>query len=103
MKENLTRVVEIINEHDACQSNLIAIMQDIQAEFGYLSEKTLAEAKAYMGEDAYAIGDLATAGCTIKVGEFMNALEKAVANAKDSAATAADSLNVALVSSNSLM
>ena len=41
MKENLTRVVEIVNAHDACQSNLIAIMQDIQAEFGYLSENAL--------------------------------------------------------------
>jgi hypothetical protein len=36
-----------------------------------------------------------------KVEEVMAALEKAVANAKDSAATAADSLNVALVSANS--
>jgi len=63
--------------------------------------KTLDEVKALMGEDAYAIGDLATAGCTINVAEFVNALEKAVANAADSAATANDKLNLAIVSSAS--
>ena len=41
MKENLTRVAEIVNAHDACQSNLIAIMQDIQAEYKYLSQEVL--------------------------------------------------------------
>jgi hypothetical protein len=63
--------------------------------------KTLAEVKTLMGEDAYAIGDLATAGCTIKVGDFVAALEKAVASAADSKATANDKLAVALVSSES--
>lgn len=63
--------------------------------------KTLDEVKAFMGEDEYAIGDLATGGCTINVGEFMGALEKAVANAVDSAATANDKLNLAIVSSPS--
>lgn len=63
--------------------------------------KTLAEVKAYMGEDAYAIGDLAAAGCTINVAEFVTALEKAVANAVESAATAENVLKVALVTSAS--
>ena len=63
--------------------------------------KTLAEVKAFVGEEDYATGDLATAGCTIKVGEFVAALEKAVANAVDSAATAENKLNVALVTSAS--
>ena len=63
--------------------------------------KTLAEVKAYAGEDMYAIGDLAAAGCTINVAEFITALEKAVANAVDSAATAKDTLKVALVTSAS--
>ena len=63
--------------------------------------KTVAEVKAFMGEDAYAIGDLATAGCTIVVADFIAALEKAVANAVDSAATANDTLKVALVTSAS--
>ena len=63
--------------------------------------KTFDEVKAMMGEDAYAIGDLAAAGCTINVAEFVNALEKAVANAADSAATANDKISLAIVSSPS--
>ncbi|MBE6748600.1 MAG: hypothetical protein E7557_05125 [Ruminococcaceae bacterium] len=63
--------------------------------------KTLAEVKALMAEDGYAQGDLATAGCTIKVGDFMSALEKAVNSAADSKATAENKLAVALVAANS--
>lgn len=63
--------------------------------------KTLDEVKAFMGEDKYAIGDLAAAGCTINVAEFVTALEKAVANAVESAATAENVLKVALVTSAS--
>ena len=63
--------------------------------------KTLDEVKAFMAEDGYATGDLATAGCTIKVGEFIGALEKAVANAVDSAATAENNIKVGLVTSAS--
>ncbi len=63
--------------------------------------KTLAEVKAFMAEDGYAQGDLATAGCTIHVTDFVAALEKAVNSAADSKATANDKLSVALVSSPS--
>lgn len=63
--------------------------------------KTLDEAKAYMAEDGYGTGDVATAGCTIHVTDFVAALEKAVANAVDSEATAEDTLQVALVTSAS--
>lgn len=63
--------------------------------------KTLAEVKALMAEDGYATGDLATAGCTIHVTDFVAALEKAVAAAADSKATANDKLVVALVAANS--
>ncbi len=63
--------------------------------------KTLAEVKAYMAEDGYATGDLATAGCTINVSEFIGALEKAVNNAAESTATAENNLKVALVTSSS--
>ena len=63
--------------------------------------KTLDEVKAFAGEDMYAIGDLATAGCTINVAEFLGALEKAVANAAESKATADDKLSIAIVSSPS--
>ncbi len=63
--------------------------------------KTLDEVKAMMGEDAYAIGDLAVAGCTMNVADFVVALEKAIANAAESKATADNKLNLAIVSSNS--
>ena len=88
-------------KHDGSEGKPLEWFEQANAFMTIATGKTLAEVKAYMGEDAYAIGDLAAAGCTIKVGEFIGALEKAVANAKDSAATAADSVNVALVSSNS--
>lgn len=68
--------------------------------------KTLDEVKAFMvteeGDNyGYTQGDLSTAGCTIHVIEFMSALEKAVANAVESEATAESALNVALVTSAS--
>ena len=63
--------------------------------------KTVAEVKALMAEDGYAQGDLATAGCTIKVNDFVSALEKAVNSAADSKATAENKLSVALVAANS--
>lgn len=63
--------------------------------------KTLAEVKAYMTEDGYTTGDLATAGCTIHVTDFITALEKAVNSAADSAATANDTLQVAMTASAS--
>ncbi|MBR2875883.1 MAG: hypothetical protein IKC01_01980, partial [Clostridia bacterium] len=63
--------------------------------------KTLEEVKAFVAEDGYAQGDLATAGCTINVTAFIKALEKAVAGAVDSTATAENKLSVALVSANS--
>lgn len=39
--ESLNRVEEICAEYDCDQSNLIAIMQEIQAEYKYLSEEAL--------------------------------------------------------------
>ena len=63
--------------------------------------RTLDEVKALMGEDTYAIGDLAAAGCTMSVGDFVAALEKAVADAAESTATAENVLNLAIVSSAS--
>lgn len=63
--------------------------------------KTLEEVKALMTEDGYTTGDLATAGCTIHVTDFIGALEKAVAGAVESEATAESTLNVALVTSAS--
>ena len=41
MENRLEKVSEIIEAYDCKQSNLIAIMQGIQAEFNYLSEESL--------------------------------------------------------------
>jgi len=41
MSTDLSRAVEIIESFGCKQSNLIAIMQDIQAEYKYLSEEVL--------------------------------------------------------------
>ena len=60
--------------------------------------KTLDEVKAFVAENGVTSGDLATAGCTINAYDFIKALEKAVANAKDSKATKDDTLKVAIVS-----
>jgi len=64
--------------------------------------KTVEEVKALIGEDFYHGGEeLANAGCTMGVSDFIFAVEKAVANAKDSAATADDTLSVAVVTAQS--
>ena len=41
MSKDLSRAAEIIESFGCEQSNLIAIMQDIQAEYNYLSEEAL--------------------------------------------------------------
>lgn len=41
MKDKLSKVREIVDRHDCDPSNLIAIMQEIQAEHNYLSEESL--------------------------------------------------------------
>ena len=41
MKQNLDKVVKIVESYDCEPSNLIAIMQEIQTEFNYLSEAAL--------------------------------------------------------------
>lgn len=41
MSQNLTQASEIIQRYDCDQSNLIAIMQEIQAEYKYLSQAVL--------------------------------------------------------------
>ena len=64
--------------------------------------KTVEEVKALVGEDFYHGGEeLAAAGCTMGVTDFIAAVEKAVANAKDSTATADDTLTVAVVTAQS--
>lgn len=59
--------------------------------------KTIDEVKALQNGDK-GNDEVTNAGCTIKITEFIPALEKAVKNAKDSAATADDTLKVGIVS-----
>lgn len=58
--------------------------------------KTVDEVKANVAEDGYTTGDLATAGCTINVADFIKALEVAVKNATKSNATADDTLQIGM-------
>ena len=81
-------------KHDGSEGKPLEWFEQIDAFVATAKGKTAAEVKAFAGEDAYAIGDLATAGCTIKVGEIMAAFDKAVAAAADSAATANDKLGL---------
>ena len=60
--------------------------------------KTIEEAKALVAEDGYGVESLQTAGCTINVAAFIKTLEKAVANAVDSTATADSTLKIGIVS-----
>lgn len=73
--------------------------EQVDAFIATVKGKSLDEVKAFMAEDGFAQGDLATAGCTIGVADFVKALEKAINKAADSTATAEDKLNLAIVSS----
>lgn len=73
--------------------------EQIDAFVATAKGKTLDEVKAFMAEDTYATGELATAGCTISVGSVMAALEEAVNNAAASEATAEDTVKVAFATS----
>lgn len=59
--------------------------------------KTLDEVKALVVDGYYGNDEVAAAGCTIGVSDFVFAVEKAVANAAASTATAEDALNVGIV------
>ena len=86
-------------KHDGSEGAVKEWFEQADAFMATAKGKTLDEVKAMMGADTYATGELATAGCTISVGDFVAALEKAVANAVDSTATAENKLNIAMVSS----
>lgn len=60
--------------------------------------KNLEEVKALVATDGKGATDVVNAGCTIYVTDFVKALEKAIANAKESEATANDTLNLGVVS-----
>ncbi|MBR6782688.1 MAG: hypothetical protein IKM33_05795 [Clostridia bacterium] len=58
--------------------------------------KTLSEIKAAVAEGNKGNADVVAAGCTIKIDEFVGAIEKAFANLTDSAATAASTLKLGM-------
>ncbi|MBQ8202992.1 MAG: hypothetical protein IJZ75_01770 [Clostridia bacterium] len=72
--------------------------EQIAAFVSNVEGKTIDEVKA-MVVDGYGNDDIQTAGCTMAVAPYVTALEKAVANAKESKATADDTLNLGIVSS----
>ncbi len=89
-------------KHDGSEGQPKEWFEQADAFVETVTGKTLEEAKALMGADGYATGDLATAGCTIGVEEFMNALEKAVNSAEASKATAKDTLNIGVLNHTSV-
>ena len=86
-------------KHDGSEGKVLEWFEQADAFESVAKGKTLDEVKAFMTEDTYTTGELAAAGCTISVGGIMKALEKAVANAVDSKATANDKLNLAFATS----
>ena len=58
--------------------------------------KTLAEIKASVAEGDKGTADVVAAGCTIKINEFVGAIEKAFANLVDSSATASSTLKLGI-------
>ena len=82
-------------KHDGTEGKVLEWFEQIDALAATAKGKTVAEVKAFVGEDTYTTGDLAAAGCTISVGSIMAALDKAVAAAADTAATANDKLGMA--------
>ena len=60
MSNELTRAGEIIESYGCNQANLIAIMQEIQAEYKYLSEETLNLIAEKLGVSAAKVYSVAT-------------------------------------------
>ena len=60
MSNELTRASEIIDSYGCQQCNLIAIMQEIQAEYKYLSEEALTVVAAKLGISTAKVYSVAT-------------------------------------------
>ena len=71
--------------------------EQVDAFISVITGKTIDEVKKMQDGDK-GNEEITNAGCTIKISEFMTALEKACNNAKESAAGAEDTLKLALVS-----
>lgn len=74
--------------------------EQVAAFIASVEGKTIDEVKA-MVVDGYGNDEIQTAGCTIAVSDFVTALEKAVAAAVESAATANDTLQLGTVTTQS--
>jgi len=61
---------------------------------GVVAGKTLNEIKSLVAAENKGTDEVINAGCTIMVNEFVNAVEKAITNAVDSAATAESTLKL---------
>ena len=75
--------------------------EQVAALVAAIEGKTIDEVKALV-VDGYATEDVQTAGCTIAVSGLIAAVEKAVANAADSAATADAALQLGVVASQTV-
>ncbi len=60
MNQEWNRAVEILDQYGSEQSNLIAIMQEIQAEYGYLSERVLTMIAEKLGVSTAKVYSVAT-------------------------------------------
>lgn len=74
--------------------------EQVDAFTALIAGKTLEEVKALVATNAKGTDEVINAGCTIYVADFVKAIEKAVANATDSNATAENNLKLAIVTSN---
>ena len=66
-----------------------------------IAGKTVDEVKALVADDNRGTEEVVNAGCTVYVSDFALAIEKAVANATDSGATAADTLKIGVYTAQS--
>lgn len=75
--------------------------QQADAFCGVVEGKTIEQVKALIAEDYTVSDEVINAGCTIYAGDFIKAIEQAVANAKDSKATDDSTLKLGVVTSQS--
>ncbi|MBR4295649.1 MAG: hypothetical protein IKT56_02280 [Clostridia bacterium] len=75
--------------------------EQVDAFCAVVSNKTLDEAKALLAEDGKGTEEVLNAGCTITISDFVYALEKAVANAVASDATADSTLKLGVSTAQS--
>ncbi len=71
--------------------------QQVDAFTALVVGKTLQDVKALVATDGKGNSEVVSAGCTIIISDFITALEKAMNNAKESAATADDTLKLGIV------